>query len=272
MRVSEIISLIPDSYLSELALSCESNKYSKKLSAEVIFKLLIHCIISYKDNSLRRMSSSFEGAIFTLYSGKHNSISHSSISEKLSSMNSDFFEKLYQKCVDIYGNQLEGDNLLIADSTIVSLSSKLLHTGFNLKGGDASKLQLVKYTMGLCELPIIADVYTDLSYTSENKALGESLDKYNKNKELIRVFDRGIFSRAVYEKIVESGTTFVSRINTNTVYRKIKENRIIGNNESNSVHIYSDETVDFPFLVRLKSLFLLKRESHFEVATLPSTF
>ena len=51
MDVQKILSLLPASLLSELADDTEVNRYSKKLRGELVFKLLLHCILSYKDNS-----------------------------------------------------------------------------------------------------------------------------------------------------------------------------------------------------------------------------
>lgn len=243
MNVSEIIKLIPESYIEELALEHKSDKYAKKLQAGVMFKLLLHCILSYKDNSLRRMNSNFENIFFAYMNGKSETIVHSSISERLSTMNPIFFKSLYEKCTEIYGELLGLNKLLKVDSTIVGLSSSLLHTGFNLKGGDASKLNLIKYTIGLTDIPIIADIYTELPYTNENKAMGESLRNYDKNKTVIRVFDRGIFSREIYDELIDSKTTFVSRINPNCKYKKVEANIIIHSEEKTNIALYSDEIV-----------------------------
>ena len=241
MNVFEIIKLIPERSIEELALEHKSDKYAKKLQAGVMFKSLIHCTLSYKGNSLRRMNSNFENIFFTYMNGKSETIAHSSISERLSKMKPIFFKSLYEKCAEIYGELLGSNKLLKVDSTIVGLSSSLLHTGFNLKGGDASKLNLVKYTIGITDIPIIADIYTELPYTSENKAMGESLRNYDKNKVLIRVFDRGISSREIYDELIDSKTTFVSRINTNCKYKKVETNTIVHSKEKTSIELYSDE-------------------------------
>jgi hypothetical protein len=227
VNVSEIIKLIPERYIEELALEHKSDKYAKKLQAGVMFKLLLHCILSYKDNSLRRMNSNFENIFFAYMNGKSETIVHSSISDRLTTMNPIFFKSLYERCTKIYGEFLGSSKLLKVDSTIVGLSSSLLHTGFNLKGGDASKLNLIKYTIGITDIPIIADIYTELPYTSENRAMGESLRNYDKKKELIRVFDRGIFSRDIYDELIDSKTPFVSRINPNCKYKKVETNTIV---------------------------------------------
>lgn len=210
---------------------------------ELCLKLLVHSILSYKDNSLRRMNSNFENIFFAYMNGKSETIVHSSISERLSRMNPIFFKSLYEKCIEIYIELLGSNKLLKVDSTIVGLSSSLLHTGFNLKGGDASKLNLIKYTIGITDIPVIADIYTELPYTNENSAMGESLRNYDKNKNLIRVFDRGIHSREVYDELIDSETTFVSRINLNCKYKKVETNAIVHSQEESNIELYSDEIV-----------------------------
>src|ERR1700761_607357 len=101
MEVSQLLSLLPDSVLEELALSTNVDRYSKKLQGELIFKLLLHCILSYKDNSLRTMESAYESIGFKLLNVKKSggSIHYSSISERLSVIDPVYFEKLYQLCL-----------------------------------------------------------------------------------------------------------------------------------------------------------------------------
>jgi hypothetical protein len=101
MDVEAILALLPNGVLTDLALETKVNRYSKKLQGEVIFKLLLHCILSHKDNSLRTMESAYESMAFgVLLAGSESSgISHSSISDRLSTINVDFFEKLYETCV-----------------------------------------------------------------------------------------------------------------------------------------------------------------------------
>ena len=93
MDASQIISLIPSALLEKLAIETGANRYSKKLQAEIVFKLLIHCILSYKDNSLRTMESAYESMAFNLlnYGKKKHQIRFSSISERLTVMNADYF-------------------------------------------------------------------------------------------------------------------------------------------------------------------------------------
>lgn len=244
MNVKDLLTLIPDSLLEELSIKNNTDKYSKKLTGSVLFKLLLHCILTHKDNSLRRISSTFESTFFTYINGESSSISYSSISERLSTMNPIFFKELYENCVAIFMDVLPDNKAPIKyDSTIVSLSTKLLSNGYNLKGGDASKLNLIKYTIGIIDFPIIADVYTEQSFNSENKALGSTVKEDLKNKDLVKVFDRGITSRFIYDELVEKGVLFVSRVNPKCKHKVFRRNSLTIEISHKNLIIYSDEIV-----------------------------
>lgn len=66
MNAAELLELIPDDLLEELSVSTEIDRYAKKLQGKVIFKLLIYCIVTHKDNSLRKMESAFESMGFAI--------------------------------------------------------------------------------------------------------------------------------------------------------------------------------------------------------------
>jgi hypothetical protein len=137
MEVSQLLSLLPESVLSELAVSTNVDKYAKKLQGELVFKLLLHCILSYKDNSLRTMESAYESMAFKLLNAQRKSdkIRFSSISERLSNIEPVYFERLYNTCIEKYGSLLSTPKpaLIRFDSTIVALSGKLLKIGYNIK-------------------------------------------------------------------------------------------------------------------------------------------
>jgi hypothetical protein len=85
MNVKEIISLIPSYVIEELAIETNVNYYSKKLQGEIIFKLLLHCIISNKENSLKTIESTYESLAFQVLNKNNNysSVRYNSISERL---------------------------------------------------------------------------------------------------------------------------------------------------------------------------------------------
>jgi Transposase DDE domain len=220
MNVEKLLSLLPPELLTELAFDTRVNHYAKKLQGEVVFKLLLYCIITCKDNSLRTMECAYEKMAFQLLnrSGHKGSVKFNSISERLATIEVGYFEKLYGACVEAYKNilQKERDELVRFDSTIVTLSSDLLKVGYHLKGGDAEEFRQLKFTVGLSDIPEIVHFFTELKYTNENVALKESiLAQAKKDTETIKVFDRGISGRHTYDEFTENSIQFVSRINAN---------------------------------------------------------
>lgn len=249
MDVSELFSLIPDKLLEELAIETEVNKYSKKLQGELIFKLLIYCIVSHKSNSLRTMESAYESITFQMLnqgSRSNTGVKFNSISERLSVINATYFERLYNECVAIYGS-IAGESasaIVRFDSTIVSLSSQILHIGYQLKGGDAAHLRQLKFTIGLSEIPTSAKLFVEQKYTSENTALREAIESHLPSKsDAIRIFDRGITSRKTHDDLSAKKIPFISRINPNSKHEVLQQNTISNPSESPTLNIVSDEWI-----------------------------
>ena len=248
VEVNQIISLLPNKLLSELAADINVNKYAKKLHAELMFKLLLHSILSYKGNSLRTMASAYESTGFALLNAgkKSDRIGYSSISERLSTMNPLYFERLYQKCLQTYKSYLpdKTDSLIRFDSTIVALSGKLLKVGYHLQAGDAAHLRQLKFTIGLSNLPIAVHFFNDQTHNSENVALKEAILALEpENTEKIRVFDRGITARKTYDEFIEKNIPFVSRINIKSKRQSVSDNQVLQPIDTDTLSIYSDSWV-----------------------------
>jgi len=245
--ISKLFSLVPDDLLENLAISTGVNKFSKKLQGELLFKLLLYCIVTEKENSLRSMQSALESSVFRALSTNNpdGKISHSSISERLTGMKSSFFEEIFQACVRTYKKSLgkyEGA-VIRFDSTIVSLSAKLLQTGYRLKGGDAEKYRLLKFTIGFTNIPEVVYFYTDQRHNSENVALAESILGYGLKTEKINVFDRGITARDNYDKLTENNVRFISRINNDPKLTEHKANVLTKTITTPTLNIISDRWV-----------------------------
>ena len=88
--------MVPDHLLEELAIETRVDHYAKKLPGAVVFKLLLHCLLTQKDNSLRSVRPVYESLLFQVINpgGKGDSIAVSSVSDRLSTMEVDYFEKL----------------------------------------------------------------------------------------------------------------------------------------------------------------------------------
>jgi len=245
MEARQLLSLLPEGVFGELALSTNVDKYTKKLQGELVFKLLLHCILSYKDNSLRTMESAYESMAFKLLNGqvKSEKIRFSSISERLSVIEPAYFEKLYQLCVEQYGSVLTSPKcpLVRFDSTIVALSGKLLTVGYQLKGGDAAHVKQLKFTIGFSNLPVAVHFFTEQIHTSENIALKEAISAFKPSEAaIIRVFDRGITSRKTYDEFTDSGIPFISRISLKSKRQTVTANYLQQPAQTDTLDIYSD--------------------------------
>ncbi len=248
MNVAQILSLLPEGILTELAIETRVNRYAKKLQGEVIFKLLLHCLLSHKDNSLRVMESAYESMVFNLLNAAKDkgSIRYSSISERLSTINAVYFEKLYQVCIAIYGNSIGESSSAVTrfDSTIVALSGQLLKVGYHLKGGDAAHVRQLKFTIGFSELPTAVHLFTEQKYTSENTALKEAMLLHQPAKtNAIRIFDRGVTSRKTHDELTNKNIPFISRIHTRSKYQEHTCNQLNQPVETNTLQLFSDNWI-----------------------------
>ena len=245
--IDSLLSFIKEEDFSQFASETNVDKHSKKLFGELLFKLLLYCLVTEKDNSLRGMQSALESTVFVALANVSEdlSIAHSSISERLNNINPAFFEKIYKHCIQKYGTKLKVDaNPIVSfDSTIVSLSTKLIKIGYNLKGGDSKNLRLLKFTVGYSSLPECICFYTEQTYTSENVALTETILANQSTTDQINVFDRGITARHNYDKFTDKSMLFVSRINATAKHKVVKEIKIRGSKNSKTLKIISDTWV-----------------------------
>jgi len=178
---------------------------------------------------------------------KTETISFSSISERLSVIEPAYFEKLYHKCIETYSAILTPakTELIRFDSTIVALSGKLLNVGYHIQGGSAAHLKQLKFTVGYSNLPVAIHFFTEQTYSSENEALKEGVLSYDKgNTSIIRIFDRGITARKTYDEFIETGLPFISRLSAKSKrdlvrYNKLPEMVV----QTPTLHIYSDSWV-----------------------------
>lgn len=245
--INKLLSFIPDKELEAFAIDSHVNKGTKKLHGQLLFKLLFYCMVTEKDNSLRGLQSALESAVFRTLCGIQNglTVSHSSISERLNVISVDFFEKIFQHCLSTYkttASELNKD-IVRFDSTIVSISTKLMSIGYNLKGGDSENYRLIKFTIGYSDMPDCICFYKDQTYNSENSALTQTILSNQKTATQINVFDRGITARDNYDKLSDKEISFISRINAGAKQEVFLANTIRKPIKTESLSIISDSWV-----------------------------
>jgi hypothetical protein len=193
------------------------------------------------------LSYSLESAVLRTVSNLHDgfSISHSSISERLNVISVDFFEKIFKYALSSYKGTATAlhKDIVRFDTTIVAISTKLINTGYNIKGGDSKNYRLLKFTVGYSDMPDCICFYKDPTYNSENKALMETILANQQSSHQINVFDRGINARDNYDKLTEKGISFISRLSPGSKQQLHIANKVTKGIETATVKIISDSWV-----------------------------
>src|SRR6185369_1633292 len=152
MKAMEILNYIPDEQLEFLATTTKVNYKSKKLDGITLFQLLLYGMVTERRSSLRVMEEIFSSFHFQQIKQKtkYQSVKFNSISERLNTINPVFFEQLFQYCYTKFHPYFKDEkpSILRFDSTLISVSSKLIDYGFRSGGHKGHKKQ-IKFTIGL---------------------------------------------------------------------------------------------------------------------------
>src|ERR1700712_915837 len=216
MKIDNLLKLIPEGTFRDLAVETKVDSQVKKLSGEVMFKLILFSMLNSDKLSLRVMETYLQSARFKAFTrfdileGKYNSIR-----DRICTINAEYFEKLFNKIFSIYNKELREENALSkTDRTYVALAAKLFCNGMVNGGGQDSSKRFVKYTVNLKgSLPSCVKVFVDQAHISEELALAEVINDANCIQGNTVVFDRGLQSRNSFDKFTASNKMFVTRAN-----------------------------------------------------------
>ena len=222
ISVNQLLGVIPEALLSKLSLTTKVDYYAKVLHGKKMFYLLLYGIVENEKLSQRTLEDTFNDFLFkTLFDlDKSETIRRSSISERLSKIDSDYFRQIYQ-CVyqqfhDAYPNKdKEKHHLILVDSSMVSEASAKLLKGIDHKNGKKS----VKYSMAFDGLlPCHSEVFTKAKYSSEDMALPEAIRNHVKQEthhQNIYIIDRGLQSTRTMNSFTNDAVTFIVRAKEN---------------------------------------------------------
>ncbi len=242
MNAKEILELIPNDLFDFLTLETNVDYQVKKLTGETVFKLILFSILESNKLSLRVMESFLESSRFQYFAQKdYLSVKYNSIRDRICTINTDYFERLYQEIFRIYNRELQEEQALSkSDSTYIAIASKLITIGMrNGKASDDKKF--IKYSINLKgSLPSSLKVFTDQSAVSENIALSELIDQTDSITDGIVVFDRGLSSRKSFDKFTQENKFFVTRANPSVKYEQVENREIPPVLEGSTVSIISD--------------------------------
>ncbi|WP_231428005.1 IS4 family transposase, partial [Pedobacter sp. Leaf250] len=149
----------------------------------------------------------------------------SSISERLSKIDPNYFKEIYEYIYERFSSlydkaETEKYNLIRVDSTIVSHASSRLKEGIDQKSGK----KLVKFSFSFDGiLPSAVEIFNTQKYSSEEVALPEAILNQVKKEEHhpnIYIIDRGLQSTRKMQEFDEHSVKFIIRSKEN---RKIEE-------------------------------------------------
>ncbi len=258
IKLTELLRDIPEAELVRIAKTTGVDHYAKLLNGKLMFYLILYGMLKVDRLSQRGLRDAFSSPLFRTifnYHGKKE-ISHSSISERLGSINVEFFQKsyevMYQRFSSLYtSREIECMNLQRVDSTLVVESSNKLREGLTC-GNSGQKGKMIKYTLNFNGMfASLVNVHTDNRYSSEIIALSENVLEQFKREEdhsLVYVFDRGQCSAEAFKELkAEEGLQFVGRLQKN---RRVKVIEKLTNKDSfdqgtlledNLVQLYKQE-------------------------------
>jgi len=225
---AELLEFVPDSLLEKIEAETKINYQVKKLNGKIVFKLLLMSLLDSKNISLRVMKEIYNSPRFTTLSskGKNNKTKHSTISDRLANIDYLFFKKIFENLSQEFDKSFNipeagKRNIAKFDSTIVSLSMKLLKIGMR-SGIDNIKNQ-IKFTVALNNnLPNNVQIFKEQKELNENTTLRKAILSTELAENTIAVFDRGLQNRETLCKFTDENIFFTTRANENINYEFIK--------------------------------------------------
>lgn len=218
ISLQDVLEFIPEALLTHLSASTKVDHYSKVLHGKKMFYLLLFCIFDNEKLSQRTLEDTFNSsgfkALFGL--GEEEKIRRSSISERLSKIDSNYFKEIYEQMYERFSSlydksEIEKYNLIRVDSTIVADTCSKLKEGIDQKSGK----KLVKFSFSFDGiLPSAVEIFTGQKYSAEDNALAEAVLSQVKKEEHhdnIYVIDRGLQSTRTMKDFEEKSLKFIIR-------------------------------------------------------------
>ena len=234
--INQLLNFIPEALLANLSENTNVDYYTKVLHGKKMFYLLLYGLVENDRLSQRSLEDTFNDPFFKLLFNldEKESIVRSSISERLSKINPDYFKQVYE-CIYEHFSSFYTDtnrqryNLIRVDSSIISDTAGKLQEGIEQ---NQSGKKAVKYTIAFDGiLPCCSSVFTSSGYSSEDKALPEVVKNYVKQgpgHKNIYVLDRGLQSTRTMKEFSVNHITFICRAKEDRKFVEIESLMIEG--------------------------------------------
>ena len=244
MQVSKVLNYIPKGELERLSIEYKVDYQVKKLDGQTMFQLLLFSMLNVRANSLRVMEEFYHSLVFkSIANTSFKGVKYNSIRDRLVNINPDYFEAIFNSCLTQFKDKYlkKKHNIISFDSTLVTISSKLLKDGMQINQRGDKKY--VKFSMAFSNVPIHSKIFTEQTFVSEDFALKELINECPLSADNILVFDRGIQARATFDDFSKRELIFVTRLNNYTRFETIKKFEI-EQNETNRLTIEQDLQVN----------------------------
>lgn len=251
VTAKQLLQYIPEEEFAGLIKETGVDYQVKKLYGKNLFYLLLYGLLETTRVSHRSLEDVFKSKKFKLLFKltDQKNFKYNSISERLSNINAEFFEKIYYSTYERFSQMFnEHDasvyNIARVDSTMVCEAANKIEAGMTVGKKKDGKKQ-VKYTICLTDLfPSSVEVFTQQSALSEDltipKLILKNIDKKDDN---IFAFDRGVHSRAKFCEFTENGILFVTRVNPDARHETLEIQKIPKNLKVGNLDILSYEKV-----------------------------
>ena len=228
--VNDLLGFIPEKLLNHLSESTKVDHYSKVLHGKKLFYLLTYGLLENDRLSQRTLEDTFNDPVFKMLFNldKSESVRRSSISERLSKIDSDYFKQIYQCIYDQFSEAYtytdrKKYNLIRVDSTIVSETCNKLIEGLSPNQMGKSSVKYSTAFDGI--LPCLSKVFTQPKYGSEDMALPEVVKSHLKQDTghcNIYVLDRGLQSTRNMKDFNDESISFIVRAKENRKYVELE--------------------------------------------------
>jgi len=251
VKAEELLALLGDSLLQDVARELGSDKWVIKLKTVTVFKLVLYSLLDSERISLRTMADQYLSVPFQTLEQSviGQTTAHSSIRDRLVNIDVRFFERIYEQSLTLlsahYGSkQLSGGyNIKRYDSTMIAVFSHMLK-GMAVGNTTRNKKQ-VKLTTELSEdFAVRMRFFNDQDYLSEEVALKAMIQAQTHDSRSLIVFDRGLRSRQTFCELKEAKTQFVTRLNENTRYEVLRQHAEIPHKTVDGLRFIQDSIVN----------------------------
>lgn len=254
--VTALLEQLPSELLDRLAEQHGVNHQVKKLSGQLMFKLLLYMTLCTQRGSLNTLMTLFEDVRFRLFSSIDATFQtrRNSLADRLASIKVAYFAAilahLNEVCKPYLSHQgHKGYKIQRFDSTLVAVSSKLLAQGMSLgrKSNDGEqRFKQVKFTIGFNGLGVDQlQVHTQQSYLSEDVALAHAIQETAVDAQSVVVFDRGLKRHQTFTDFSLENRWFVTRINPTKAYLTVEQPTQSVGQQSDTLEIVEERYIRF---------------------------